>query len=197
METPPIPTTPLSESETIRAMRIWMAAKMNSAATKRFMAAVKIVDADGCWLWKGATTQFGHGRFRLGSTLDGSRTIVRAHRFSYELFIGPITGGLLVCHRCDNPPCVNPAHLFLGTNQDNLRDMAAKGRTRWGRRTHCQYGHALVEANLVSRGGGLFRCRECSINSNKSSRLHLHGYRDADRERDAQRDYPDDRPWED
>lgn len=79
---------------------------------------------DGCWEWTGATT-YGYGKFKAD---NGARTL--AHRFSYALYVGPIPQGMFVCHHCDNPPCVRPDHLWLGTALDNTRDMFAKGRAR-------------------------------------------------------------------
>jgi hypothetical protein len=78
-----------------------------------------------CWLWTGATTAFGYGLINAGGRA-GKTT--RAHRISYTLHVGPIPAGLCVLHRCDTPACVNPAHLFLGTYDDNNKDMKAKGR---------------------------------------------------------------------
>jgi len=77
----------------------------------------------GCWLWTGYADLDGYGRFQVAT-----RTSIRAHRFSFELFNGPVPSGLHVLHTCDTPRCVNPAHLYVGTNADNMRDKALRGR---------------------------------------------------------------------
>lgn len=103
----------------------------------RFVRFVR--ESDGCWEWTG-----GRGRFGLGYGLfsaGGHR--VGAHRFAWEMVHGPIPVGLQVLHRCDNILCVNPAHLFLGTRSDNMRDMVAKGRHR---------NASPGESHVVSRG---------------------------------------------
>lgn len=93
----------------------------------RFDAAIEMDPNGGCWLWSGACSDFGHGIATVGSEQ------VRAHRHAYERWAGPIPDGMKVCHHCDVPQCVNPAHLFLGTQGDNLADMVAKGRYVQGR----------------------------------------------------------------
>lgn len=87
----------------------------------------KVQKASGCWVWRGTTSINGRGRFKL----EGKE--VYAYRVSYALTHGgEIANGILVCHHCDNPLCVRPAHLFAGSHLDNMRDMAAKGRATQG-----------------------------------------------------------------
>lgn len=78
----------------------------------------------GCLEWQKARDVHGYGR--IGGQ---GKTVLYAHRVAWEMENGPIPGGMYVCHRCDNPACIRPEHLFLGTQLDNIRDMVAKGRT--------------------------------------------------------------------
>jgi hypothetical protein len=87
-----------------------------------------IVIETGCWEYTGAKAGNGYGRFRLRGVN------MFAHRAAYEIAVGPIPDGMYVCHRCDNKPCINPDHLFLGTPRDNFIDAYVKGRIspEWG-----------------------------------------------------------------
>jgi DNA-binding CsgD family transcriptional regulator len=95
----------------------------------RFNAKWKADPATGCWLWTASASTNGYGQIKLPK----QRKQILAHRLSYLIHRGEI-GALCVCHRCDTPLCVNPEHLFLGTQKDNLQDMAAKDRHLRGER---------------------------------------------------------------
>lgn len=89
--------------------------------TRKFWASVR--KTNGCWIWTRTTCHFGYGSF-----YPFKQSHVRAHRYAYELAHGPIPDGLWVLHKCDNPPCVRPDHLYLGNAADNASDRVNRGR---------------------------------------------------------------------
>jgi len=90
------------------------------------------INKSGCWLWTGGTRANSKGVLYPRHWTNESKSI-GAHRFSFELVHGAIPQGMYVCHKCDTPLCVNPDHLFLGSHQDNMRDMVVKKRSFVGR----------------------------------------------------------------
>lgn len=115
----------------------------------RFWAKVRKSDGEGCWEWTAGKQASGHGFF-----FPKHGKIVRAYRYAWELTFGAIPAGLCVLHHCDNPACVRPDHLFLGTQADNMRDMDAKGRrakhnpaNQSGEKNH----QAKLTADIVQR----------------------------------------------
>lgn len=94
---------------------------------ERLYSHIDINPITECWEWNGSK-RGGYGRIIVGSRKDGSRRTITAHRLSYILNFGEIPDGMEICHKCDNPCCINPGHLFAGTRQDNVNDREIKGR---------------------------------------------------------------------
>ena len=135
------------------------------SSIERFMEKIKKDPESGCWIWIGSCTPTGG----YGSFWDEGK-LQRAHRWSYKHFHGEISDKEVVCHKCDNPPCVNPDHLFRGTMFDNIMDSVKKGR--YGHQGHsnyinricslfCGYGHRMSGNNLSIYKGKRY-CKECA-----------------------------------
>jgi HNH endonuclease len=137
---------------------------------ERFWAKVK--RGPGCWEWQGYRDRKGYGR------IGGGKDSQLVHRLSWSLHHGD-PGELCVLHHCDNPPCVNPDHLFLGTIQDNNADMIAKGRRRPDvRATHCKRGHEYTSENTYEYRGAR-HCIQCSRERTRA--LRAAGYTEKER----------------
>lgn len=132
----------------------------------------------GCWLWTGS--MYANGYARTGIKYKVHVHKGRAYRLSYLLFVGEFNENLVVCHRCDNPRCVNPNHLFIGTMADNLNDMVIKGRSMQGEKhyksklTEEQVIKILRSNELYSKLALQYNVSECTIRDIKLKRSWKH-----------------------
>ena len=102
---------------------------MRLSMEQRFWAKVAKAGPNECWLWTAYRSAFGHGQFRVSKVPNRKDN---AARIAYALSFGPIPDGMVIRHKCDNPPCVNPAHLEIGTHADNVADRVKRGRSAIG-----------------------------------------------------------------
>ena len=136
-----------------------------------------------CWIWTATKHESGYGLFRI----RGTSTMMRAHRMSWSLNHGPIPDGMYVCHHCDNPACVNPAHLFVSSQKGNVADCVKKGRRRYssgalhGSRTHPERlprgerHHSKLHPETVLRGSSVHNSKLTEASAMLAKRLLAQG----------------------
>ena len=121
-----------------------------------------VVSENGCWEWQGSKSR-GYGK------LTFNKKVLWAHRAAWIEKFGDISKGMCVCHKCDNKACINPDHLFLGSQKDNIRDAAKKDRLD-RKLTHCPKGHLYEESNVYLSRGKYKVCKICRNESKKKYR---------------------------
>ena len=132
---------------------------------EEYLFSNRVVTESGCWNWTRQKSTSGYGKIHWSRTGH-----FRVHRVAAMLWLGlKLKSKILVCHRCDNPACFNPEHLFLGTSSDNQKDSVSKGRHYEARKTHCHRGHPFTIKNTRICKSGARACRTCRcIDSLKS-----------------------------
>lgn len=130
---------------------------------------LKVRKSRHCWIWSGRPTSKGYGQFTLWR---GGRWVnLRAHRLAYEFWHSCVLGRRMLRHTCDTPLCVNPGHLLIGTQKENIADMISRGRQHHQRKTHCKWGHKFTKRNTRLRStstGPSRRCLTCRDIRNKA-----------------------------
>lgn len=132
--------------------------KRGLSPMQRFMQYVDTmgnITGDECWLWLGALDASGYGNWHPGKLSK------MAHRSAWQLWFGPIPDGMFVCHSCDRPSCVNPEHLFVATQKENIADCRRKGRRAEQKMTHCRRGHLRTPETTYTKSNGLKECKLC------------------------------------
>lgn len=158
---------------------------LDQKAIDRFFSKITKNLKTKCHEWTGGKRS-GYGLFTI------NRKSYPAHRVAYHLAFSACPPELYVCHTCDNPKCVNPKHLFLGTAKDNVLDCVKKGRHHFAKLTHCKYGHALSGDNVIEskyKGWNKRECRICKtkrvnkiLKDPKRAKLYRDGFRSQVRE---------------
>lgn len=135
---------------------------MNTQRALERIKANSRVEPTGCWQWTGyRRPPQGYGE----TTLNSEKWA--AHRLSYTVHKGPIPEGQFVCHTCDNPACVNPDHLWVGTHQDNMKDAKAKKRIARAYRTHCPRGHSYADHAVIYGNQTTRHCAMCELGKHR------------------------------
>jgi hypothetical protein len=135
----------------------------DSRLPRRFWKKVRAAES-GCWEWTGSQDRKGYGWY------SHSGQARRAHRVAHEVLVGPVGDGLQVLHSCDNPPCINPAHLRAGTPAQNSAEMVERGRAKNQNteKTHCDNGHEFTAENTYRPPGRVGRhCRTCNAEASR------------------------------
>lgn len=149
---------------------------------KRFIKRVAVgYGPNSCWLWTGSATPTGYGRVYTGE--HGNTYVPATHAAWFLAGKGEVPHGHYLCHHCDNPSCVNVAHLFIGTPSENMKDASRKKRLPFhagigipalnAAKTHCKRGHPLSGENLYLYEDGTRACRMCRYSSGASRNLAL------------------------
>ena len=135
-----------------------------SSVLGRFESKISYEPMSGCWLWIGSTKEWGHGQFNFKGK------IVRAHRLSWMLYRKAPIKGKQLNHICNVPCCVNPAHLYIGSQYENMQDKKRRGAHHNTKKTHCKRGHECTPENTYIQKGKHRGCRKCRYDYMKEYR---------------------------